>query len=102
MHDYAGVGSFHDRRSLDDIAKRQLLAVVDRRFLERRPLDGARLSDGCLRYRLGERLSSEQLWPRRQRARPQAAHHDLELRTGQRGAAAVQLFVTVDEELAQR
>src|SRR5687767_2292944 len=73
----------------EGVSDRELFAVVDRGFSQAGPLDGARLENRPRRNALGRGFCLDELWPRGQCPRAQPAHHDLELRSGQRRAAAV-------------
>src|SRR5262249_35562093 len=96
-----GVRGLDDRRSLDPVADGELLAVVDARFPQLVPLNRARLANGVARDGLRAALGLDELRPGRQRTRAQAAYHDLELRAGERRAAAVEFFVTLDKDTSQ-
>src|SRR6478735_11485520 len=97
-----GVGSLDDGGAPDLVADGELIAVIDGGLAGRRPLDGARLADGGPGDDFARGLAAPEGRPRRERARPQPADDELELRAGERRAAAVQLLVARDEELAQR
>src|SRR5258706_10289121 len=104
LHHDGGIRRLDDRRTGNLVPGNERLAVVDGSgFLlpEIRPVDVPLLAHRLARDRRRDLLCLHQLRLRRERAGAQAADDDLELRAGQRRAAAVELLVARDEDLAK-